>query len=84
MQARTEATLGTSSIAVALRLYQTEHGSYPPALDALPRGPVDPFSGRPYVYRREGAGFVLYSVGEDGIDQGASSEEMDIVFRISE
>jgi len=30
----------------------------------------DPFSGKPFCYRMEGQGFTLYSVGEDGRDDG--------------
>ena len=38
-------------------------GSYP---DALPAGFVDPFTGKPLGYRREGVGFVIYSAGPTG------------------
>ena len=36
----------------------------------LPDVPEDPFSGRPLVYRTETTGYVLYSVGQNGIDDG--------------
>jgi len=32
--------------------------------------PLDPFSGKPFVYHRKGKGFVLYSFGEDLDDDG--------------
>ncbi len=56
------------------------------ALDALlaqikPTPPIDPFTGKPYLYRREGAGFVVYSVGRDGLDGGGLQEENDALFR---
>jgi hypothetical protein len=31
---------------------------------------IDPYSGNPFVYRRKGKGFLLYGVGEDGVDDG--------------
>ena len=41
--------------------------------------PQDLFSGKPLIYRRDGNGFIVYSVGEDGVDDGGtktSIEEM--------
>src|SRR6185436_13785691 len=81
-QATTEAYLGTAQVATALRIYSDARGEYPATLDAvrdiLPQMPLDPFTGKPYLYRREGAGFVVYSVGINGIDnagQGGDSGE---------
>jgi hypothetical protein len=34
------------------------------------RLPLDPFSGKPFVYHRKGKGFVLYSFGDDLDDDG--------------
>jgi hypothetical protein len=36
----------------------------------LPVQPRDPWSGKKLLYRAEGAGYVLYSVGYDGADNG--------------
>jgi hypothetical protein len=87
-QAATEAYLGTAQVATALRLYRDSHGDYPATLDAvlpiLPQMPLDPFTGKPYLYRREGVGFVVYSVGINGIDnagQGGDTGEENIAFR---
>lgn len=87
-QAVTEAYLGTAQVAAALRSYRDARGSYPPSLDevreVLPRMPLDPFTGKPYLYRREGAGFVVYSAGVNRVDSGgvggATGEEA-IIFR---
>jgi hypothetical protein len=36
---------------------------------------VDPFSGQPFHYRREGNDFVLYSVAENLEDDGGKHNE---------
>jgi len=74
-----DAMVGLMRGALALRAYQIEHGDYPASLAELKaRGgwPIadDPFSGKPFVYRREGKGYILYSVGWDGIDNGGISQ----------
>jgi hypothetical protein len=58
---------------LAVRLYQLEHGTAPASLDALSPAilesvPIDPYSGKPLIYRKSLEGFQLYSVGPDGID----------------
>ena len=65
--------------ALAIEVYRAEHGNRPDTLDALTPGvlpdtPRDPHAtdGR-YVYRQDASsplGYVLYSVGPDGIDDG--------------
>lgn len=94
-----------AAIALALRLYEVDHGARPARLadlvpDYLPVVPEDPFAdqGRTFVYRPEGGGPMvsamppphsdadettasaamaamaawplLYTIGDDGIDQG--------------
>jgi tetratricopeptide (TPR) repeat protein len=84
-QAQAEAGVGTGRIAAALRLYRDAHGTYPQSTEALrmilPDLPVDPFTGRPFLYRREGDGFVVWSVGTDGLDSGGVSSQDDVLFR---
>lgn len=83
-----------AAIAVALRRYRMDCGQYPDALDALaPKYlaavPADLFSGESLKYRKEGKGFLLYSVGLNGKDDGgveppkSSRDEGDIVWRSS-
>jgi hypothetical protein len=50
--------------AVALRRHRLAHGAYPATLSELdatllPRPPVNPYTGRPVDYSREGSGFTL-------------------------
>jgi hypothetical protein len=58
-----------------LNLYRTIHGSYPETLDDVAtqlvgRVPDDFCSGRPLRYRKTEAGYQLYSVGLNGLDDG--------------
>ena len=62
-------------IAFALAGYQRDIGSYPPRLDALtPKYlkeiPLDLFTGRPLIYQPAKNGYLLYSVGVNGKDDG--------------
>jgi hypothetical protein len=64
-----------AATALAIRLYELDHGQRPDTLaalvpDYLPAVPSDPFAadGRPIGYRPHDAQPVLYSVGLDGID----------------
>jgi len=80
-------------IGLSCELYRSKHGRYPDKLDDLAtefldKLPPDPFTGRPFAYRRKGegdaAGFVVYSVGDNLKDDGGgdkrSSDKDDIVW----
>ena len=87
---RAVAVRNAMQVALALEAYHTARGAYPDSLDALREYPgwtlhEDPFSGKPFVYHRQGAGFVLYSFGEDLDDDGgipgqAGSGQGDLVW----
>ncbi len=62
---------------LALRIYQIERGQPPTQLSDLvprylPRVPTDPFTEKDLVYRPQGTSWLLYSVGEDGTDDGGT------------
>jgi hypothetical protein len=65
--------------AIALKRYELRQGHPPSTLAALVpeylrEVPIDLMSGKPLVYRcNEDSTFVLYSVGEDGKDDGGQS-----------
>ena len=66
---------GCAKLAIALRLYRMKNQAYPERLSQLTpefidKLPVDPFSGKDFVYRTEGKGFIVYSVGPNGVDDG--------------
>jgi len=75
---RTETLRRMAIVALALKRFQLRHGQFPAGLEALVPDyltavPLDLMDGRPLRYRRNGErGFVLYSVGEDGKDDGGS------------
>jgi len=60
---------------LALRTYFTEHGTYPNSLNDLTPNylktvPIDPFGTGPLKYQTTGAGYLLYSIGPDCVDDG--------------
>jgi hypothetical protein len=64
--------------AIALKRYQLRHHQLPATLDQLTPDllkmlPIDCMDGQPLRYRRNTDGtFLLYSVGENGVDDGGS------------
>ena len=79
-------------VALAMAAYRADHGSYPDRLETLApkyikKIPIDVFSDGPLHYQRQGKGYLLYSVGVDGEDNGGhtfDSEEPgdDLVIRV--
>jgi hypothetical protein len=75
-RARAERSL--VELAAALAVFRVEQGEYPESLDALVPGvvaelPVDLYQSKPFVYFRIDDGFLLYSTGENGTDDGGSN-----------
>jgi hypothetical protein len=73
-----EALILTARTGLACRIFKSRTGEYPENLEALVPGlmtgvPVDPFTGKPLVYRREGKGFIVYSLGSNLRDDGGRS-----------
>ena len=63
---------------LALREYHRQHGDYPDTLDRLvpeylPRLPLDYGDGETLRYRLTDDGYVLYSVGDNGRDDGGDT-----------
>jgi len=62
-----------------LAAYEQEHGRYPAALAELAPEytnelPVDPWTGKPMLYVSDGAGYKLYCVGPNLVDEGGKRE----------
>jgi hypothetical protein len=73
-------------VAFDVAAYRQAHGKYPDALAKLPNAdqlPVDTFSGTPFNYRLTEDGFMLWSVGPNGVDDGGKDyQNADIVLRV--
>jgi hypothetical protein len=88
------AWIEVAKTALALERYGLAHASLPETLsqlvpDYLAVVPEDPFDGAPLRYKRTDQGFVVYSVGEDGKDDGGKvepqkrqGETYDLVFSV--
>lgn len=77
-----QAQLRVSRTGLALLRHKLAHGAYPASLDQidpqfLSEIPLDPFTGQPLVYRPEGDGFVLYSLGDNLADDNGAPESPD-------
>ena len=77
-QDRDEQVRRNVQVAFALAAYHRDHGDYPAKLDDLaPKYlaavPDDLFSGKALVYRPTEKGYLFYSVGADGKDEGGRS-----------
>lgn len=72
--------IGLCCVVLALKDYKCRHGYYPDSLQYLQheltrRLPEDPFSGEDFIYRREGEGFLIYSIGVNLKDDSGKAEE---------
>jgi hypothetical protein len=69
--------------AIAVEEYRLARGKLPETISALaPKAiPLDPFTGQPLRYKRLAKGYAVYSVGEDGKDDGGD-EKKDITFTV--
>lgn len=81
---RSRASRRMAAVALALKLYESEHGYTAPSLDALlgtylEAIPADPFSddGSKIRYKLDGPHPLLYSIGANGIDQGGQDRGTD-------
>jgi hypothetical protein len=66
-----------SRLALAVRRHEIVRGTLPENLgeldpEAIPLNMRDPYSGEPMRYALTDEGYVVYSVGEDGIDDGGA------------
>lgn len=75
LRTRAVANRRATEVALAINLHKARTGSWPTSLDELPANLLgdarrDPFSGKDFVYRLTPEGPRLYTVGEDGVDNG--------------
>ncbi|MEX2172274.1 MAG: hypothetical protein WD851_23340 [Pirellulales bacterium] len=79
---RSNTHLALTRLAVAVAIYRSEHGEYPEALeslapDVLEKLPLDLYHNLPFIYRHTKNGYLLYSRGPNGNDDGGSNRQMD-------
>ena len=72
---RAHAALRCTAAALAAERYRRVHGGWPESLDQLMPDflaavPIDPFTDDPLLYHKLPDGVVIYSVGQDGVDNG--------------
>jgi hypothetical protein len=80
-EASLEALMETARIGLAARIYQAREKRFPAAIadlvpDILPREPLDPFTGKPFVYRVDQNGLLVYSLGSNEKDDGGRGTYM--------
>lgn len=79
--------LAGTIIMLALEQYRAQTGQYPDSLEELTPAileeiPSDPFSANGFVYRTlandaAGRGYVLYSIGADGVDNNGATDSIE-------
>ena len=76
------AQVRTAQAALAVERFRLAHGRLPENLNELvpqffSAVPIDPFDGAPLRYHRLAKGYVIYSVGRDGHDDGGREKPAD-------
>jgi hypothetical protein len=69
-RATLDAVFDTARIGIACKIYKNLHGDFPEDLaklspEILKKVPVDPFTGHPFIYKKQDSGFIVYSVGSN-------------------
>ncbi len=75
LQARCEASRRATQLSYAVHLFKARNGRWPTSLDELPaefghRMRIDPFTGGDFGYRLTPDGPTVYSLSENGVDDG--------------
>ena len=78
-QAKCVALMRVARAALAIERYRLTTARLPDKL--ADSTPLDPFTGQPLRYKKLAKGYVVYSVGEDGKDDGGD-EKKDITFTV--
>ena len=73
-KATLDALFDTARLGIACKIFKNLHGDFPEKLgelspDILADIPVDPFTGKPYIYKKDDTGFIVYSVGSNLKDE---------------
>jgi hypothetical protein len=73
-RATLEAIYDTARIGMACKIFRNLHGDFPEDLaelspEILEEIPIDPFTGHPFIYKKQDSGFIVYSVGSNLKDE---------------
>ena len=79
LDSRTHAGIDSARTALVIEQYRLATGKVPERLEELmpqylKEVPIDPFDGKPIRYRRTDPGYRLYSIWEDGQDNGGKEK----------
>ncbi|MBN1764623.1 MAG: hypothetical protein JW860_05145 [Sedimentisphaerales bacterium] len=82
LDSRYQAKINSAIAALAVEQYRLARGQWPKSLSELTPNfleavPVDPFDGKEIKYKKLDKGYMVYSVGEDMIDDEGMAEELD-------
>ncbi|MFA5393922.1 MAG: hypothetical protein WC081_02370 [Candidatus Ratteibacteria bacterium] len=74
-ETRVDALLGAAELGLANRIYRQKHGKFADFLNQLTPEilsilPLDPFTGKNYIYQKKDKGFIVYSVADNLKDDG--------------
>ncbi len=77
--ARSSACVRAAAVAIAIERYRIAKRMIPESLESLVPEflkaiPADPFDGKPLRYKKLAMGYVVYSIGEDGTDDGGKEQ----------
>jgi len=61
---------------IALEVYRNKSSNYPDNLDELKGIPNDPFTNQPLKYTRTENGYIVYSAGENLVDDGGKGDDI--------
>lgn len=73
-RATLDAMYDMARIGIACKIYKNVNGDFPDDLaellpDILKKIPLDPFTGDPFIYKKQDSGFIVYSVGNNLKDE---------------
>ncbi len=74
-EANLESFIITARIGLACKIFKQQRGRFPENIAALVPGilteePLDPFTGKPFIYRLQDGGFIVYGLGSNERDDG--------------
>ncbi|HVP23324.1 MAG TPA: hypothetical protein VMS77_05375 [Conexivisphaerales archaeon] len=80
-EASLEAMMLATRAGLACKIYKSKTGNYPTNLevlvpDILPEVPIDPFTGKPFVFRIKDGELLIYSLGSNQKDDGGRMSTM--------